>query len=77
VVAGFDPGEALVMDGWGAIVLEREGERTRLIARGHAPAGLVPRLYAFLLEIPHFVMERRMLLGIKRRAEALAGGRHA
>jgi hypothetical protein len=26
--------------------------------------------YGVLMEIPHFLMERRMLLGIKERAEA-------
>jgi hypothetical protein len=31
--------------------------------------------YAVVIEIPHFVMERKMLLGIKQRAEALARGR--
>jgi hypothetical protein len=76
-VARFDPGEALVMDGWGAIVLERQGARTRLIARGHAPAGLLACLYPVGLEIPHVIMERRMLLGIKQRAEARVNGRHA
>jgi hypothetical protein len=29
--------------------------------------------YGLLLEIPHFLMERRMLLGIKQRAEASRG----
>jgi len=68
-VARFEPSTAIVMKGWGAIVLEPRGAETRLIARGHAPAGRLARLYAFLLEIPHFVMERKMLLGIKQRAE--------
>lgn len=58
-------------------MLERQGARTRLIARGHAPAGLLACLYAVGLEIPHFIMERRMLLGIKQRAEARVNGRHA
>ena len=34
-------------------------------------AGLA-RAYGLLIEIPHFVMERRMLLGIKERTERMA-----
>jgi hypothetical protein len=30
-------------------------------------------VYTLLLEIPHFIMERKMLLGIKERAERAAG----
>lgn len=37
--------------------------------RHPAGRGLVAVFDALLVEIPHFVMERRMLLGIKRRAE--------
>ena len=37
------------------------------------PARVLAAGYAMLMEIPHFLMERRMLLGIKARAE----GRHA
>jgi hypothetical protein len=43
--------------------------RTRLIARGRGRRGLASLAYALLLEIPHFIMERKMLLGIKERAE--------
>ena len=70
-VARFDPGRALVLEGWGAFVLEPlDGDRTRLLARGHAPKNLPERLYNLLLmELPHFIMERKMLLGIKARGE--------
>jgi hypothetical protein len=44
-----------------------------LIARGGVPSGLGAVAYGVLMEIPHFLMERRMLLGIKARAE----GRYA
>jgi hypothetical protein len=40
--------------------------------RGYAagvPRGWMATSYALLLEIPHFVMQRKMLLGIKQRAE--------
>src|SRR3954447_6209424 len=69
-VERFEPGRTIVLAGWGAFVLDALGpDRTRLIARSRAargPAGLVG---ALLIEIPHFVMERKMLLGIKERAE--------
>jgi hypothetical protein len=34
------------------------------------PPGVGAVAYGLLMEIPHFVMERRMLLGLKQRAEA-------
>jgi hypothetical protein len=69
-VARFDQGRALVLDGWGAFAIEPlDAGRARLLARGHAPAGRLAKAYGLLIEIPHFVMERRMLLGIKERAE--------
>ena len=69
-VARFDPGRALVLDGWGALVIEPlDTGRARLLARGHAPRGRLAEAYGLLIEIPHFVMERKMLLGIKERAE--------
>lgn len=69
-VSVFGPGRALGLEGWGTFVLEPLGsERTRLIARGGTPNGMAAA-YGILMEIPHFLMERRMLLGIKHRAEA-------
>jgi hypothetical protein len=82
-VARVDPGRALVLEKWGAFVLTPHGNNaSRLIVRtrgggnGHdslidvllGPAGLL----AF--ELPHFIMERGMLLGIKERAEAAKPG---
>jgi hypothetical protein len=70
-VSVFEPGRALGLEGWGTFALEPAGaDRTRLIARGGAPRGVSAAAYATLMEIPHFLMERRMLLGIKQRAEA-------
>ena len=70
-VSVFEPGRALGLEGWGTFALERMGaNRTRLIARGCVPRGAAAVSYAALMEIPHFLMERRMLLGIKERAEA-------
>jgi hypothetical protein len=70
-VSVFEPGRALGLEGWGTFALEPLGrERTRLIARGGVPRGVGAVAYGLLMEIPHFLMERRMLLGIKERAEA-------
>lgn len=72
-VTRFEPNRALVMDGWGAFVIEPiNGCRTRLISRSRVPHGWAALAYALLLEIPHFVMQRKMLLGIKERAERAA-----
>jgi hypothetical protein len=75
-VLAVEPNRALVLEGWGAFVLEPLGDgATRLIVRSRGP-GAWGRLAHYLFWEPaHFVMERRMLLGIKARAERLAGGR--
>jgi hypothetical protein len=68
-LARFEPNRVLALEGWGAFVLEPfDRKRTRLIARGRQRP-LASITYALLMEIPHFVMERKMLLGIKARAE--------
>jgi hypothetical protein len=82
----------MVLEGWGAFVLEALGpDRTRLIVRSRSARGPASLVGALLIDIPHFVMERKMLLGIKERAErhhtasmrraaqagALAGSAHA
>ena len=70
-VSVFEPGRALGLEGWGTFALEPLGrDRTRLIARGSVPRGMGAVAYGLLMEVPHFLMERRMLLGIKERAEA-------
>ena len=77
-VARFEPDRVLALESWGAFVLEPIDERrTRLIARGRSKRGLASAAYALLLEIPHFVMERKMLLGIKARAERVASAAQA
>jgi len=58
------------LEGWGTFsLLPVNPRRTRLISRGAIQPGLAAAAYGVLLEIPHFLMERRMLLGIKHRAE--------
>jgi len=76
-VLALEPNRALVLAGWGAFVLEPIGTRaTRLIIRSRGP-GAWGRLSHYLFWEPaHFVMERRMLIGIKARAERLARERH-
>jgi hypothetical protein len=73
-VVRLEPRRVLVLGGWGAFVLEPQGGATRLIVRTRgagkpnvplAPFGL------FVFEPAHFIMERRMLLGIKERAERM------
>jgi hypothetical protein len=69
-LARFEPNRVLALEGWGAFVLEPiDEDRTRFIVRGRGKRGLASAAYTLLLEIPHFIMERKMLLGIKARAE--------
>ena len=75
-VLAVEPNRALVLEGWGAFALEPLGDgTTRLIVRSRGP-GAWGRLSHYLFWEPaHFIMERRMLLGIKARAERLAQDR--
>lgn len=83
-VRAIDPGRSLVLeiaapDGTitSAFVLERIGPgRTRLIHRVRWRFRLVSRKLplAIAMDAGHFLMNRRMLLGIRRRAERLAAG---
>jgi hypothetical protein len=68
-LARFDAERSFAFEGGWYLVLEAQNGSTRLIARGRVPRGLGSAAYAALLELPHFVMERKMLLGIKARAE--------
>jgi NAD(P)-dependent dehydrogenase (short-subunit alcohol dehydrogenase family) len=70
-VEAFEPGRAIVLEHWGAFCVEPiDQNRTRVILRTRAPRGLGGMFYHPLVgEFPHFVMERGMLKGIKRRAE--------
>jgi hypothetical protein len=64
----FDPPCSYAFEGW-YFALKEDREGTRLLARGRYRKGAASVAYALLLELPHFVMERKMLLGIKQRAE--------
>lgn len=69
-----DPPRSLVIEGWGSYTIVPVDDATcRLVARSHASGGaalLVAHL--LLMELPHAIMERKMLLGIKARAERSA-----
>jgi hypothetical protein len=71
------PGQALVLEGWGAfVVLPTTDNKTRMLirTRGEGAPSLVGVLEApfrlLVYEPAHFIMERGMLLGIKHRAES-------
>jgi hypothetical protein len=69
-VSIYEPGRALGLKGWGTFVVEPlNAKRTRLLARSHRKHGVGGLYNALLMQIPHFLMQRRMLLGIKERAE--------
>jgi hypothetical protein len=72
----FKPGTHVAADATWAFVLHAvDAHHTRLIQRfrfGIGPRPFSGALYTALIEIPHFIMERRMLLGIRQRAESLA-----
>ena len=70
----FEPDRALVLRNWGAFVLvPQPGGRTRLLVRSTISHERIPVWAAALnlaaFELPHFIMQRRMLLGIKALAE--------
>jgi hypothetical protein len=59
---------------WAFILKPVHETATRLVARfriEQRPQGLASATYPLLIEIPHFVMERKMLLGIRERSERL------
>jgi hypothetical protein len=74
------PGRAMVLEGWGAFVLVPTSETgTRMLVRtrleGEPDFGtVITRPFRLLVYEPaHLIMERRMLLGIKERAERTYG----
>ena len=74
-VLRVEPGHALVLQMWGAYVLEPiDAHTTRLLVRSYAePAGPAARLLTTMVMDPIvFTMGRPMLLGLKARAEGRA-----
>jgi hypothetical protein len=91
VVAAFEPGRCLVLgwkapDGswlvtWAFVLEERRGS-TRLIVRargapGYSFRGLPWSISRLIVPAMHFIMQRKQLLGIVRRAERHAKTRRA
>lgn len=77
-VIAVDPGQSFVLKDWGAFVLRKmNSKQTRLIVRTHGRE--LPNLKGIIgdfIGMPlHYIMERRMLMGFKARAEAGAGVR--
>ncbi len=69
-LARFEENRSFAFEGGWYFTLEpRPGGDTRLLARTRVPRGLASIAYSIFIELPHFIMERRMLLGIKQRAE--------
>ena len=73
-VTALEPGRALVLRNWGGFVLHpTEDGRTRFIIRTTVgDPGIRPWMAALdmmAFELPHFIMERRMMLQIKALAE--------
>jgi hypothetical protein len=81
-VLRIDPGRAIVLEKCWTFVLQPVDEHTtRLIIRGRGDfnpdfgnALLNFIFWRVIFEPAHFIMERKMMLGIKERAEAMAAG---
>jgi len=71
-VIAVDPGKYFVLKNWGCFLLNPiNSKQTRLVVRTHGKT--LPN-WTDQLEMPlHYLMERRMLIGIKARAEAGPG----
>jgi hypothetical protein len=74
-VTAVEPNRAMVLEHWGAFVLlPTEDGRTRFIIRSTTSNPAIPAWAAAVdllaFQLPHFIMERRMMLTIKERAES-------
>lgn len=75
-VAGVEPGRVLVLENWGAFVLQPlDDSTTRLYVRTRGEgepsvaAVVLAPVSLLVIEPAHFIMQRGMLLGIRDRAE--------
>ena len=68
-VSRFEPNRSYALQGWYFALVPVAPHRTRLLARSRIPSGLPSVAYALFVELPHFIMERKMLLTIKQRVE--------
>jgi hypothetical protein len=70
----LEPKSLLVLKGWGSFVLQSiTPGTTRFIVRGRSQPMSVPAefMMSVFFDPLHFVMERQMMMGLKRRAEGL------
>ena len=75
-VVTVDPGKSFVLKNWGCFLLnEIDSTRTRLIVRTHGQSmtSLRDHIEYFFMMPLHYLMERRMLEGIKSRTEVGSG----
>ncbi len=74
-LARFDHNHTFAfVGGWSLnLVPIDDGRRCRVIARSRIPRGLPSWAYAVFIEGPHFIMERKMLLVLKSKAETAPG----
>ena len=77
-VTTLEPGRAMVLEHWGAFVLQPTGDgKTRFIVRSTISHERIPAWQAALnmmaFQLPHFIMERKMMLQIKQLAEQRKG----
>jgi hypothetical protein len=75
-VVSVDPGKSFVLKNWGCFLLnEVDSTRTRLIVRTHGQSlsSWTDYLDYFFMMPLHYLMERRMLIGIKARSEVGPG----
>jgi len=85
-VRAIEPSRTLVLGGesegfhwvWQFGLYPVNGRQTRLVSRNraHLPRAVRSTLFMCLLEPAAFIMTRKMLLGLKRRAEATAAQGH-
>jgi len=75
-VVAVDPGKSFVLKNWGCFLLnEIDSTRTRLIVRTHGQSLTSWKDYLdyFFIMPLHYLMERRMMAGIKSRSEVGPG----
>lgn len=73
-VAAVEPGRSFVLENWGTFALQEiDSKQTCLIVRTHAGqlSDLKSKLEDFFFMPLHYIMERRMLMGIKARVEGI------
>ena len=71
-VVAVETGKSFVLENWGTFVLkEVNSKQTRLIVRTHEPRlpDLISKIADFFFMPLHYIMERRMLMGMKARVE--------